>query len=64
MRDPTRIRKFCNQLADIWEVYCPDWRFGQLVENTLGQNMFFYEEEDAMKKIYEFFGAKYDEKEV
>lgn len=63
MRDPKRIRKFCNELAGLWEVYCPDWRFGQLVENTLGKDMFFYEEDDAMKKIYEFFGAKYAEEQ-
>ena len=60
MRDPARIRKFCDELANIWTVYCPDWRFGQFVENTLGQNMFFYEEEEAMKKIQEFFGVTHE----
>lgn len=60
MRDPARIRKFCDELAAIWEVYCPDWRFGQLVENTLGSGMFFYEEDEAIKKIRECFGIKHD----
>lgn len=31
MRDPKRIRKFLNQLANIWETYYPDMRFGQLI---------------------------------
>lgn len=51
MRDPKRIRKFCNQLADIWESQCPDWRFGQLVENVYRMNgitMPFYVEDDEM----------------
>lgn len=51
MRDPKRIRKFCNQLADIWEGQCPDWRFGQLVENVYrmdGITMPFYVEDDEM----------------
>mgnify|MGYP003323114380 CR=1 FL=1 len=30
MRDPRRIRKFCNRLATAWELF-PDLRFGQLV---------------------------------
>ena len=36
MRDPKRIRKFCSQLAEVWEVF-PDWRFGQLMSNMLGE---------------------------
>ena len=31
MRDPKRIRKFCNELADLWESKCPDLRFGQIM---------------------------------
>ena len=30
MRDPKRIRAFCNRLAIIWEMF-PDLRFGQLI---------------------------------
>ena len=35
MRDKKRIKEFCNDLADIWENNCPDWRFGQLMSNVL-----------------------------
>ena len=31
MRDPKRIRKICNALAETWETY-PDLRFWQLLE--------------------------------
>lgn len=37
MRDPNRIYKFCNELANIWVTKCPDWRFGQLMMNVLGK---------------------------
>lgn len=48
MRDPKRIRKFCNELADIWEVKCPDWRFGQLLVNVIDRDPFFLEEEEMI----------------
>lgn len=32
MRDPNRIDKFCNELAELWHKV-PDWRFGQLMMN-------------------------------
>lgn len=54
MRDPKRIRKFCNQLADIWESQCPDWRFGQLVENVYrasGISIPFYVEDEEMLEL-------------
>lgn len=59
MRDPKRIRKFCNQLSDLWEANCPDWRFGQLVENVcrfgedLKGKMPFYIEDDEMLKAFQ-----------
>lgn len=60
MRDPKRIRKFCNQLADIWESQCPDWRFGQLVENVRRANNisdpFFVEDKEMMECFYKTFG--------
>lgn len=52
MRDPKRIRKFCNHLADIWESQCPDWRFGQLIMNVLTKDP-FYTEDDEMMEIFE-----------
>lgn len=53
MRDINRIRKFCDELADIWERKCPDWRFGQLVLNIMNSDEMddvipFYVEDDKM----------------
>lgn len=62
MRDITRIRKFCNELADIWEEHCPDWRFNQLIENIWrspameGKIPFFMEESEMMDIIKRCFG--------
>ena len=54
MRDPKRIRKFCNRLAAVWE-QVPDWRFGQLMSNVLGEyvaqtkrDIFFTEDEEII----------------
>lgn len=63
MRDIKRIRKFCNELADIWEEYCPDWRFGQLMCNVLGEmsaekDPFFPEEKEMMDYFKKFFNVK------
>lgn len=56
MRDPKRIRKFCNELASIWERECPDWRFLQLIANVMGGNLPFYmEEEETMRRIKDYF---------
>ena len=64
MRDPKRIKKFCNELANIWETNCPDWRFGQLILNVLGEMAVtrdpFFPEEDEM---IEFFKSFFSEKE-
>lgn len=63
MRDPKRIRKFCNELADIWETNCPDWRFGQLLVNVIARDPWFLEEEDMMQLFRVYFhieGAKQD----
>lgn len=53
MRDPKRIRDFCDRLADIWESQCPDWRFGQLINNVFGGNDHFYTEEEDMMQMFE-----------
>lgn len=48
MRDPKRIRKYCDQLAAMWE-RVPDWRFGQLMCNLLGaagKDPFFPEDQE------------------
>lgn len=65
MRDPKRIDKFCNQLADIWKKV-PDWRFGQLmvnVLNSLPRDPFFYEEDELMDEFEKFFAPKEEVKE-
>ena len=65
-RDPNRIRKFCNQLADIWESQCPDWRFGQLFSNVMSTGnlktlMPFYIEDDEMMDYFKKY-FRLDEK--
>ncbi len=56
MRDPKRIQEFCNRLAEIWTVECPDWRFGQLVCNVLdGCDIFYLEEDKMLKKFADYF---------
>lgn len=54
MRDPKRIKKFCDELAEIWEAQCPDWRFGQLMCNVLGSDGLdpFFKEEDKMLALF------------
>lgn len=58
MRDPKRIQKFCNQLAEIWSKV-PDWRFGQLVVNVLGRDPFYIEDDRAMKCFEIYFDEVY-----
>ena len=55
MRDPKRIRKFCNQLADIWESQCPDCRFGQLIMNVLTKDPFYIEDDEMMEIFKKYF---------
>lgn len=64
MRDIKRIRKFCNELATIWESQCPDWRFSQLVLNVMnGEEMentmpFYVEDDEMMKHFKSFFNME------
>lgn len=54
MRDPSRIYKFCNELAKTWSENAPDMRFGQLMTNIFnamqaqGYDPFFPEEDEMM----------------
>lgn len=60
MRDPKRIRVFCNQLADLWELV-PDWRFGQLICNVFGKlcvDPFFPEDDKMMEHFKNYFKVK------
>ena len=51
MRDPNRIYKYCNKLAEIWS-QLPDWRLGQLMINIIDQAggalSFYMEDEDFL----------------
>jgi len=59
LRDPNRIYKFCGRLAKAWSML-PDWRFGQLMMNALGEmahegrDPFFPEEEEMIEFIEKF----------
>lgn len=59
MRDPKRIRKFCNRLATAWELV-PDLRFGQLLFNIFvqikneGKDPFYLEDDSMIKRIEKY----------
>ena len=63
MRDPARIYKFCSKLGSIWQ-FVPDWRFGQLVCNALGEYANqtkrdpFFTEDDEMLEFIETYIKK------
>lgn len=57
MRNPDRIKPFCDELAELWSKY-PDLRFGQIMSNIARyvqmehrKDMFYIEEEELMKII-------------
>lgn len=61
MRDPNRIKKFCDDLALLWE-QVPDWRFGQFISNVLGayvdetkRDIFFPEDDEMMAFMKKYF---------
>lgn len=60
MRDPKRIKKFCDRLAKVWE-NAPDWRFGQLISNAFGEvwtkhgDIFFIEDDKMIEYLEEYF---------
>lgn len=65
MRDPKRIDKFCGKLAELWHMV-PDWRFGQLMSNVLGEYVgkthrdIFFPEDDEMLAFFEEYFRKED----
>ncbi len=68
MRDPKRIDKFCWRLAEAWKKV-PDWRFGQLMSNILGEyysqtrmDPFFVEDDEFMEFIEKLMGVNGEEK--
>ena len=65
MRDKARIRRFCDELAALWEGKKPNMRFGQLVV-TLNRaldkprhDIFYLEEEEMMDVLRRFFSKEY-----
>lgn len=57
MRDPERIKLFCDELAELWSNW-PDLRFGQIMYNISkyvqfehGKDMFYMEEDELMEVI-------------
>lgn len=68
MRDQKRIDKFCWRLAEAWKKV-PDWRFGQLMSNILGEyysqtkmDPFFVEDDEFMEFIEKLMGVKTEKK--
>lgn len=63
MRDPKRIDAFLQGLGECWK-QVPDWRFGQLICNVLGdmqgkgRDPFFPEEEEMLKFFRGYFGLE------
>ena len=56
MRDPKRIRAFCNRLAESWELW-PDLRFGQLIINVFGsmdRDSYYTEDEEMIRAIEQY----------
>lgn len=65
MRDPKRIDPFLQDLGFIWKHCCPDWRFGQVVENVFGEMDYipFMLEEDRMIEEFTKYFKVNDNKE-
>ena len=65
MRDPERIDVFCDVLKGLWHEV-PDWRFGQLMLNALGevynrskQDPFYIEDEKMLEELRIIFETKF-----
>ena len=64
MRDPNRIDEFCAHLAELWH-HVPDWRFGQLMCNVLGQiasdrgiDPFYIEDGEMLREMKNYFNKE------
>lgn len=60
-RDPRRINSFLSDLGVLWGTQCPQWRFGQLIENVMeyirseSENPFYLEENAFREYIERYF---------
>ncbi len=59
MRNPNRIKLFCDEIAELWSKY-PDLRFGQIMSNIARytqmeyrKDMFFMEEDELIDVLRE-----------
>lgn len=60
MRPKTRIEPFLKKIQEYWELV-PDWRFGQFISNFLSTQQtdcFFWEEEEFLKRLENYFHPK------
>jgi hypothetical protein len=65
MRNPNRIDPFLNQIGKLWKENCPDWRFGQLIENVFcdSEYLTWFVEEKTMLDIFKrYFKGNYRRK--
>lgn len=60
MRDPNRIKPYCDTLTTIWSMV-PDWRLGQFMVNVLsaykaekGNDPFYVEDEDFLMYLFNY----------
>ena len=64
-RKKDRIDPFLKKLGEYWKLV-PDWRFGQLMVNFLGQlprDPFFYEEKELEEELEKYF-KKYKKEKI
>ena len=63
-RDKARIKPFCDQLAQLWEIYGPDLRFGQIISclplsiDRPGHDPFFVEEDEMLEALQHTFSQE------
>ena len=64
MRNPNRIKRFCDRLYAAW-IRHPDLRFGQIVENVKQElhmyDIFYIEDEPLIRAIENSLRSKSDE---
>lgn len=54
MRDKNRIDPFLEKLGEAWKKV-PDWRFGQLIVNVLGEDPFYIEDDKVIEQFKKYF---------
>lgn len=50
MRNPNRIPEYLAEFERVWNLF-PDWRFGQLVCNVLGDDPFYVEDDKSLEML-------------